>query len=269
VSAVLGVEFWNGYENLRAALLAVKATVGDRAPTLVDFLPVSEPFQSFTRANERWQSCVLSVLFILFSLANWAFRSPAVWQYSVIALLPAAIIAVNLGGAFLALRLHSQISDSIDTLAHVEARNTALIGPSGGQSSKNSIPLHDFSRIGASRRGSASPGLEVAALDHIDLDQTATKGVQQNETEARKASLTTGEVRFLAKTEGGTTAEQAKKVLNLKKAMRDLITVSLTITVVATAFFVDAILVAVWSGNESIYRGRWGVSVLFPLSHIS
>ncbi|GAA5877123.1 hypothetical protein JCM8547_008965 [Rhodosporidiobolus lusitaniae] len=248
-SAVLGVSFWNSYVDLRSSLISIRTSLAGRVPTLFDFAPASAPSLAFASANDKWQAL-------------------AIWQYAVISLLPAGCILINLGGLALARRLHVQIKESVDVLALVEARHTSL--------SKGAIPLDDLGSGGATasrRRSSAFP------LDHVNLDleggggaglgggggDEERSGEREVEVDKRKPSLTTSEVKFLARQQdeegnAAPTSEQAKKVLALQKAMRDLVVVSTTVLLIACAFLVEAILVAIWSGNESIYKGRWPIT---------
>lgn len=199
-TSILGIRFWNRFEDLQDALIAIKATVGDRVPTLVDFIPLQAPGQAFAEARKTWQS-VSTV------------------QYSFIALLPAACLLVNLGGLALARRLHTQIRDSIEVLAFVEARRT---------STSRGIPLDNLSTPSKPRSASPSTGGGVREqVDYIDLEHGPDR---EKEKEKRKQSLTTGEVKFLAKQrdeqgEPVETQAHARKVLSLQKAMRDLVMV--------------------------------------------
>ncbi|GAA5974378.1 hypothetical protein JCM11641_005246 [Rhodosporidiobolus odoratus] len=56
-------------------------------------------------------------------------QSTAISQYAIITLLPAACLLVNLGGLALARRLHNQTSESVEVLAHVDARSATLSPP--------------------------------------------------------------------------------------------------------------------------------------------
>ncbi|GAA6033691.1 hypothetical protein JCM8097_004384 [Rhodosporidiobolus ruineniae] len=222
VSSVLGTRFWNRYQDLRDALLAVKQSTAGRAPTLTELAPLAVPFERFSTSSDAWER-------------------PAVGQYAVTTLMPLACMLVNLGGLALARRLHLQIRDSVEVLALVEARRTSLTS-----THKNGIPLEDLS---SSRRRSS-----------FALDLSRGGGEGETSGEKRKPSLTTGEVKFLARQTDEPSQAQARKVLALQKAMRDLVMVATTVATLSLAFTVNAILVAVWSGDEAIYKGRWPIT---------
>ncbi|GAA5827987.1 hypothetical protein JCM11251_005679 [Rhodosporidiobolus azoricus] len=232
-TSILGSRFWYRFEDLRDAILALKASVGERAPTLVDLFPLQAPAQAFTEAQEAWQN-------------------PSTVQYSLVALLPAGCLLVNLGGLALARRLRHQIRDSFEVLAFVEARRTT---------NHRDIPLDDISAASKPRPSSFSTEpVDRDRVSYVDLERAVEK-----QKETRKPSMTTGDVKLLAKQrdergEPVETQAHARKVLSLQKAMRDLVIIATTIGVITLAFLVDAILVAIWSSNHAIYRGHWPVT---------
>ncbi|GAA5918150.1 hypothetical protein JCM6882_007291 [Rhodosporidiobolus microsporus] len=238
-TSVLGTRFWLRYEDLRTAIVAVQDSLGGRVPTLIDLIPLQAPSTAFATASDAWQN-------------------PAIAQYAITALLPAGCLLVNLGGLALARRLHVQIRDSVEVLALVEARRTSI---------QRGIPLDDLSSP-SKPRGSASTSsvdggdAEPERVSYVALEEGVVQGKGKDK---RKPSLTNDEVKVLAKQrdahgEPAATQAQARKVLSLQKAMRDLVIIAATIAVVALAFLVDATLVAVWSSTHAIYKGHWPIT---------
>ncbi|BGP12155.1 hypothetical protein JCM10213_004720 [Rhodosporidiobolus nylandii] len=247
-SAILGVHFWHSYKDFRSAIIAARASLAGRSPTLADFAQLRTPHANFVKAGKDW-------------------RTPTVWQFAVVALLPAAVLLVNLGGLALARRLHLQIRDSVEVLALVDGRNKSLSKP---------VPLDD--PAAGDRPSSVTGSLPggVSQLDFVDLPgakggaaaapaaAAAAEGSAAKK-DKRKSSLTRTKVKDLARQrdsrgEATPAQKQARQVLALQKAKRDLIMIASTIAVVSALLLVDAILLAIWSGKQSIYKGRWPIT---------
>ncbi|GAA6008138.1 hypothetical protein JCM10207_007042 [Rhodosporidiobolus poonsookiae] len=226
-TSVLGLRFWHRFEDLRDTLVTLNTQLNGRVPSLLDLIVLQEPYARFDDAQKAW-------------------KTPSLWQYSVVTILPAAVLLVNFGGLALARKLHIQIKESVEVLALVEARRgskSTQRGQSFSVGQTGSVPQAIVSFNG-DRRASAAPG------DGVETEEGGEK---------RKPSLTTGEVRFLAKQTDEGTRLQARKVLQLQKAKRELIAVSATVAINAVALLVDSILVANWAATDAIYKGHWHI----------
>lgn len=103
---------WSRYLELRSSLVALDTALGGRVPTLIDFIPIAVPGEAFAAAAEAARVFVLLLFPRPSPVLTACAHSHTIVQFSVVAVMPAATIATNLGGLALARRLRRQVENS-------------------------------------------------------------------------------------------------------------------------------------------------------------
>ncbi|BGP36161.1 hypothetical protein JCM10449v2_000059 [Rhodotorula kratochvilovae] len=232
-TTIVSNRLFDRYVDLRGALVALQQSLNGRVPTLIDFIPVQRPAEAFAAAGA-------------------AARAPNVVMWSLTTLLAVAVIAVDLGGLALARKLRRQIRESVELLVHADAGSSGFAHATGETSGAApaisvQIPFTGSAAAHNARKPSLTPS-------------DASSGLRDK----RKSSMTNSEVRNLAlqRREGGGAAAaraQAKKVLALQKATRDLQAVTGNIAFISTCLLGMAIWVAYCSGMDKTTNGQWDI----------
>ncbi|GJN91940.1 hypothetical protein Rhopal_004965-T1 [Rhodotorula paludigena] len=192
-------------------------------------------------------------------------------RFSVIAIMPAAIIAVNLGGLALARTLRAQINNSVELLVRADTHITDLPGQKEEVSEPAAveIPLVPLASAALEADGNAVEPKEQRKASLTPSESSIRRDRRKSSfapsecagpRDRRKSSLTFSAIKQLAvqtDASGRATAArlQARKVLALQKAARDLQIVTLTITFISTCLLGLAIWVAWCAANDKVLRG--------------
>ncbi|BGP21170.1 hypothetical protein Rt10032_c19g6156 [Rhodotorula toruloides] len=250
-TTVLTEELLNRYYALHENLAALNRRLSGATPTAIDLLPIKTLFQPFGRAAKR-------------------LITPNCVQYALIATLPLACLMVNIGGLALARKLQIQIKDSVSLLALQDTQHQ------GTHAAFSNVHAEDFASPDAGRRPSdfdtqsgshrmiSIPLANVITRTTDENKRKLSVGVASDDSGKRKPSLSTNDVKLMARhgnTRGGTAARsQARKVLALQKATRDLIAVTVCIMFIALSLFGYCIWVAWLAGTDLTYEGSWSVT---------
>ncbi|BGP36138.1 hypothetical protein JCM10449v2_000036 [Rhodotorula kratochvilovae] len=243
------------YRALRAALVALEASLGGRTPTLLDFLPVQAPAQAFSAAADRS-------------------RPSGIAMVALTGILALSCAIVNLGGLALARRLHLQIRESVELLALVDTTRFATTTAAAGGAQETLAPLPkpvavDFPRARGDSLGAIAAPLAFWRRDgggsrrgSGDSDATAT--TTKEHADERKSSLTLFEVKQLARMRDASGREpagrmQARKVLELKKAERDLTVITSSVLVITTLLLGAIIYITYGTAKDAVTGGNWGI----------
>ncbi|BGO88428.1 hypothetical protein NBRC10512_006993 [Rhodotorula toruloides] len=251
-TTVLTEQLLNRYYALHEALAALNRRLAGATPTIIDLLPIQTLFQPVDRAAKR-------------------LLTPNCVQYALIATLPLACLMVNIGGLALARKLRSQIKDSVSLLA---LQDTQHQGTQAAVS--QNVLAEDFAFSDPVRRPSdfdthsgfhRMVSIPLTSVITRTMDENKRKlsvGVASDDSSKRKPSLTTNDVKLMARhgnTKGGTAARsQARKVLALQKATRDLFAVTVCIMFITLSLFGYCIWVAWLAGTDRLYEGSWSVT---------
>ncbi|GAA5906347.1 hypothetical protein JCM8208_003525 [Rhodotorula glutinis] len=214
---------WSRYLELRSSLVALDTALGGRVPTLIDFIPIAVPGEAFAAAAE-------------------AARVHTIVQFSVVAVMPAATIATNLGGLALARRLRRQVENS-------------------------DRPIHDalepvLPDSSALERGEVDEPPPVAG-GQLQLERgAATRGpsaLEKADSATARLALGRDQSRALP------TRAQARARLTLQKAANELLATSLS-----TAFMAVSLLgISIWFAVEGvILPAQWLYTVAILAANV-
>ncbi|BGP44218.1 aminophospholipid translocase [Rhodotorula kratochvilovae] len=245
---IVSNHLFDRYINLRGALIALQQSLNGRVPTLIDSILVQKPAEAFAAAGAAARACVLPLPSPSISMLTVA---PSAQRRHVVLDDPPRrhVIAVGLA---LARKLRRQIRESVELLVHADAGLSGLAHATGETSSAAPAISVQIAFMGsAAAHDAREPSLTLG---------DASSGLRDK----RKSSMTNSEVRNLAlqRREGGGVAAaraQAKKVLALQKATRDLQAVTGNIAFISTCLLEMAIWVAHCSGTDKTTSGQWDI----------
>ncbi|GJN91951.1 hypothetical protein Rhopal_004979-T1 [Rhodotorula paludigena] len=210
--------------------------------------------------------------------------SPLVIQFSVVAITPAVVIAVNLGGLALARKLHAQIDESVALLMRADTIVTDACGHNEHVSKPVAVQIPPVPLANAvleverkaeeptqPRMASLIPSKVIYKRDRLKSASAPSESAGPGDRQ--KLPLTFSEVKRLATQSDAsgrpiTARLQARKILALQKAARDLQIVSLIITFISTAILGFAIWLACIEGTAMPPQWIYSVAVLTGLLYL-
>ncbi|BGP21162.1 hypothetical protein Rt10032_c19g6148 [Rhodotorula toruloides] len=216
VDTVLSLRLYDRYLVVVSALQALEARLNGRTPTIVDFLPLQAPTQAMLDAGAAARPL---------STALFAFGTS----------MPVICLLVNVGGLALVRKLRSQIRDSVN-LIPLSTDDGFL--KSAGRPAQPNDPASPASQATPSSLESASPGVisDTPLSVRLKRPSSSSSGEKSPIPSPRSAprNLSFGEVKRIAnrdleKSAGqivSPASMQARRVVELKKAERDLILVT-------------------------------------------
>ncbi|GAA5930436.1 hypothetical protein JCM3775_004391 [Rhodotorula graminis] len=228
---------WNRYLDLRGNLVALETALGGRVPTLVDFIPIAVPGEAFAAAAAAARMFVALVLLRQMRVLTLTACSHTIVQFSVVAIMPTAIIVTDLGGLALARRLKRRIEESDDwapdALEPVQPGSSAV-----ERDGPDEQPPTSSEQLQLGRGAANCPARGLSALEKVD-GATVRVALARDHTKAAP------------------TRAQTRARVTLQKAANELLATSLSTAFMAVSLLGVAICFACSAATGGLSSGKW------------